>query len=167
MAQAYLGLGANLGAREQTLRGAVKSLEEGGLRITGLSPLYRSAALGGPEGQPPYLNAVLEAQTSLCPEALLRLCLEVEGRFGRERSVRWGARTLDIDVLLYDRLRMRTPILRIPHPRMHLRRFVLQPLRDLRPELRIPGFSGSLDTLLASLGDADPVELYLTDWMAP
>ncbi len=135
---AYLAMGSNLGDRRAHLRRAVERLtfDAGGhgLRVTALSGVYETDPVGGPENQGPYLNLVVEVDTTLDPFLLLERCLATEATEGRVRSVRWGPRTVDIDVLLYGDVRIESPELTLPHPRMWERRFVLEPLNDLAPE---------------------------------
>ena len=117
MTQAYLGLGSNLGDRQQLLcsaRAALAAKEQ--LRVTGASALYQSAPVGGPTGQPAFLNAVLEVETALSAPQLLALCLAVETHFGRQRQEHWGPRTLDIDLLDYGGILCGAPELTLPHP---------------------------------------------------
>lgn len=127
---AYVALGSNLGDRRSHLRYGVANLPG----VTRLSGVYETDPVGGPE-QGPYLNVVAELSTNLDPFELLENCLAIEAGAGRERIVRWGARTLDLDVLLWDDAKIETRNLTVPHPRMWERRFVLQPLSDLAPEL--------------------------------
>lgn len=136
---AYLGLGANLGDRLAALRGARQALNlVPGIRVVAASALYETEPLGGPQGQEPYLNAVLQVASDLPAEELLACCLEVERRFGRERLVYHGPRTLDIDLLFFaDRVCQEQDLI-LPHPSLHLRAFVLIPLCDLTPGLRHP-----------------------------
>lgn len=135
---AYLAMGSNLGDRRQHLRRALQRLplevDGTGLRVTGTSHVYETDPVGGPDDQGPYLNIVAEVETTLDPFELLERCLATEAAGGRERQVRWGPRTIDIDVLLYDDVRIESPELTLPHPRMWERRFVLEPLSDLAPE---------------------------------
>ena len=135
----YLGLGSNLGDRLAQLVAAVRALEAEGVAPRRRSPLYESAPVG-PADQPWYLNAVLEAETALGPLDLLAAVKRVEAAIGRRPGVRWGPRVVDVDVLLYgDRVVDECePWLTIPHPELWKRRFVLAPLRDLRPDLRGP-----------------------------
>jgi len=132
--RAFLGLGSNLGDRRAELRRAVHALAG----VVAVSPVYETEPLGGPEGQPPYLNVVVELDTECSPRQLLELCRSLEARAGRERAVHHGPRTLDVDVLLVGDLRVQEPDLVVPHPRMWERRFVLAPLGDLAPELVPP-----------------------------
>jgi 2-amino-4-hydroxy-6-hydroxymethyldihydropteridine diphosphokinase len=129
MTQALLGLGSNMGDRRSRLELAVSSLPE----VVRVSGLYETAPIGGPE-QDPFLNLVVEVDTSLGPWLLLQRCHALERAADRVRVVRWGPRTLDIDILLYGNLELNDPDLTIPHPRMWNRKFVLQPLADLVPE---------------------------------
>jgi len=151
---ALLALGSNLGDRRRILIGARRELEKGGRTIVrSFSRLYESDAQGGPSGQPPYLNAIVEVITVLSPEELLVFCQTVEKKFGRERIERWGPRTLDIDILAYDGRVLRTPRLILPHPRLHLRSFVLLPLREVAPDWLHPLFGKTVSQLAAGLSD--------------
>jgi 2-amino-4-hydroxy-6-hydroxymethyldihydropteridine diphosphokinase len=136
---AYLALGSNEGDRRGHLRRAVASLP-GVRRVSGV---YETAPVGGPE-QGPYLNCVVEIDTDLGPRDLLVFCQQVEQDAGRVRTVRWGPRTLDVDILLFDDLTVDQPDLVVPHPRMAERRFVLEPLADLAPERCPPGWEDRL-----------------------
>jgi len=129
--RAFLGLGSNLGDRWQYLREAVAALPD----VVAVSPVYETSPVGGPEGQGPYLNVVVELSTELTPRELLEVAQSLEAAAARERTQRWGPRTLDVDVLLVDDLAVDEPDLVVPHPRMWERRFVLAPLADLAPEL--------------------------------
>ncbi|MGP0029326.1 MAG: 2-amino-4-hydroxy-6-hydroxymethyldihydropteridine diphosphokinase [Acidimicrobiales bacterium] len=135
--RAFLGLGSNLGDRRAALRRAVAGLEAGG-DVTAVSPLYETEPVGGPEGQGPYLNVVVELATADGPRQLLARCRALEEAAHRVRTVRFGPRTLDADVLLVGDLVVDEPDLVVPHPRMWERRFVLQPLADLAPDLVPP-----------------------------
>ena len=106
--------------------------------VVAVSPVYETAPIGGPDGQGPYLNAVVELRTRRSPRELLALCQRLEVEAGRERTQRWGPRTLDVDVLLVGDLRVDEDDLVVPHPRMWERRFVLAPLADLAPDLIPP-----------------------------
>lgn len=138
---AYIAMGANLGDREAYLAGALRAIGElPDTFVVRCSTIIQTDPVG-PPGQGPYLNAVAHVRTSLAPRELLGELLAIESRFGRDRTSeeRWGARTLDLDVLIYaDRL-VDEPGLCIPHPRMHERAFVLIPLAEIAPELEIPG----------------------------
>lgn len=137
--EAILAIGSNLGDRESFLRMAVDEL--GAAR---LSQVWETEPVGGPEHQGPYLNMVVAVRTDLDPFALLRRCHRVERLAGRVRDVRWGPRTLDIDVLFYDDATIDTPELTVPHPRVGERRFVLAPLAEVAPERCPPGWDATL-----------------------
>ena len=136
--RAFVGLGSNLGDRRAYLRAAVEGLRSAG-DVVGVSPLYETEPVGGPEDQGPYLNLVVELSTASSPRELLGRCRDLEAAAGRLRTVRWGPRTLDADVLLVDGWRVDEADLVVPHPRLWERRFVLQPLADLAPELVTSG----------------------------
>lgn len=135
--RAVLALGSNLGESKSTIERAVVDLREAGMRILRVSPLYRTAPVGGPAGQPDYVNAVIEVSTSLRPYELLKLCNAVEAAHHRERLVRWGPRTLDIDVIDYEGVVSDDPVLTLPHPRAHERSFVLTPWARMDPEAHL------------------------------
>ncbi len=128
--RAFLGLGSNIGDRRATLRAAVGAIPE----LVAVSPVYETEPVGGPD-QGPFLNIVVELDTERSPEELLALCQELEQAAGRVRVVRWGPRSLDVDVLLAGDLTVTTDDLTVPHPRMTERNFVMVPLLDLAPEL--------------------------------
>lgn len=130
--RAFLGLGSNLGDRRRHLDEAVRSL---GPAVINVSPIYETEPLGGPPGQDPYLNLVVEVETDLSPRALLGVCHRLESAAGRVRAERWGPRTLDVDILLIDGVTVDEPDLEVPHPRMAERRFVMVPLADIAPDL--------------------------------
>lgn len=138
MARAFLGLGSNLGERLETLQRAVDLLTGRGVRVIRSSRVYETDPVGGPP-QPDYLNAVIEVETELSPRELLQACIAVEELLGREREVRWGPRTADMDILTFDDRVMDEPDLQIPHPRMHERAFVMIPLLELDPDPPLPG----------------------------
>lgn len=148
-----LALGSNVGDREATLRSAVSALGAV-LRDVRVSPVVETAPVGGPE-QDDYLNAVVTGTTELSPRALLRACQAVEAEHGRERSVRWGPRTLDVDVIAYADLVSADAELAVPHPRAHERAFVLAPWAALDRSARLPGpHGGSVPVLAAAAPDA-------------
>jgi 2-amino-4-hydroxy-6-hydroxymethyldihydropteridine diphosphokinase len=149
-----LGLGANLGDRLATLQAAVDALATAGVRAVACSRVWETVAVGGPSGQPAYLNAVVRASTDLSPEDVLAAAHRVEGALGRTREVRWGPRTIDIDVLLYDGLVRDDPDLTIPHPQMTERAFVVLPLLELDPDPVLP--TGVRLRERAVEGDAHP-----------
>ena len=133
MSRAFLALGSNLGDRASYLREAVETLRSVDLRA--VSPVYETEPIGGPGGQGAYLNLVVELATERSPHELLGVCHRLESAAGRVRDQRWGPRTLDVDVLWIDGVTVDEPDLRVPHPRLWERRFVVAPLRDLAPDL--------------------------------
>ena len=138
MTLAYVGLGANIGEPRRQLQTALEELNAlPQTRMTANSGLYRSAPMGHVE-QPEFLNAVAQLDTDLAAEALLQGLQEIERRHGRERPFAGAPRTLDLDLLLYGNARISTPRLTVPHPRMHERAFVLQPLAEIAPDALIP-----------------------------
>jgi len=144
---AFVGLGSNLEDPSSQLQRAFADL--GGLpetRLVARSSLYRSAPVGYLD-QPDFVNAVAQIETGLTPQVLLQSLLDIEHRHGRERTFRNAPRTLDLDVLLYDDLQMHEHGLTIPHPQMHLRAFVLQPLLELAPGCAIPGVGSAVQAL--------------------
>jgi 2-amino-4-hydroxy-6-hydroxymethyldihydropteridine diphosphokinase len=147
---AYVGLGANVGPREVTLLRAVDLLAEAdGVEVLAVSQLRETDPVGIVD-QPRFLNGAARIDTSLSPRALLELLLRIEQSLGRVREERWGPRTVDLDLLVYGGLTVDEPGLRVPHPRLHERRFALEPLAELDPELVVPGL-GSVSGALAAL----------------
>jgi 2-amino-4-hydroxy-6-hydroxymethyldihydropteridine diphosphokinase len=146
--RAYVGLGANLGEREATIRAACEALSaERGIEVVAVSTLRETEPVGVGE-QPLFLNGVAALDTTLEPGALLDRLLAVEQRFGRVRVAgEHGPRTLDLDLLLYGNQEIEEPGLTVPHPRLHERRFVLEPLAELNPGLVVPG-RGAVGSLL-------------------
>lgn len=162
---AYIALGSNLGDRLDLLRQARARLA-GHPQIGGCdsSPIYETDPVGGPPGQGRYLNAVLRVTTTLPPEPLLDLILRIETDLGRERNVRWAARTIDLDLLLYDDLVMTTPHLILPHPRLHQRAFVLEPLAALAPDVIHPLLRRSMAELAAVCPASGSVRRLPEEW---
>ena len=151
MARAYIGLGSNLGDREATLRRAVDLLgAEPGIDVLAVSDLRETEPVGVVD-QPRFVNAAATIETGLDPRALLDVLLAVEQRLGRVRDgTHWGPRVVDLDLLLYGDVVLDEPGLRVPHPRLHERRFALEPLAELDPDLGVPG-RGTVSGLLAGL----------------
>ncbi len=151
-ATAYIALGANLGDRSAALAGAIRMLTtEHDATLLASSSLYETSAVGGPAGLPDYLNAVVSIATQLPPHDLLDALLQIEQRHGRRRDVRNGPRTLDLDLLLYDDCVIADDRLQVPHPRAHLRGFVLTPLAEIAPRLVHPRLRLTVTQLLARL----------------
>jgi dihydroneopterin aldolase/2-amino-4-hydroxy-6-hydroxymethyldihydropteridine diphosphokinase len=139
---AVLALGTNLGDREGILQAAVAELDEvEGVRVDAVSPVVETDPVGGPD-QPDYLNAVVLLTTSLAPDALLAACQRIEAGHGRERSIHWGPRTLDVDMIRYGDLLSEDPRLELPHPRAEQRAFVLAPWLAIDPEAWLPSLAG-------------------------
>lgn len=137
MARILLGLGSNLGDRLGHLRAGLAGLERVGIRLLNGSRVYESPPMG-PQDQGPFLNAVVAAETTLTPEEVLAAALAVEAEEGRVRIIKWGPRTLDIDLLWYEGEHRASDDLTLPHPGLAERSFVLRPLADVSPALRLP-----------------------------
>lgn len=155
----FLGLGSNLGDRLGSLKAALHALEAADVEVVTTSSVYESAA-HVPEGesQPDYLNAVAEVRTRLEPIELLRTTMRVEAEAGRTRQRPWQPRTLDIDILLFGSRSISHGELVLPHPRMALRRFVLEPLAEIAPDYRVPEpLKSRVQELLAHCPDSQPV----------
>ena len=151
--RAYVALGANLGDREATIRRAVERLDaEDGIEVVAVSTLRETEPVGVVD-QPRFLNGVAALETALQPRALLERLLAVERELGRDRTreERWGPRTIDLDLLLYGSEVVDEPGLTVPHPRLAERAFVLEPLDELAPGLRLPDGRAVRDLLAAGL----------------
>jgi 2-amino-4-hydroxy-6-hydroxymethyldihydropteridine diphosphokinase len=144
-----LALGSNLGDRQAALQQAVdETAATPGIDVVAVSPVYETAPVGGP-GQPDYLNAVLVAETSLPARGILARTQAIEAALHRTREVRWGPRTLDVDIIAYGDEESADPVLTLPHPRARSRAFVLAPWHDAEPSAWLPG-AGSVASLLAA-----------------
>jgi 2-amino-4-hydroxy-6-hydroxymethyldihydropteridine diphosphokinase len=142
-----VALGSNLGDSKDILQGAVDAIAAlPGVSVVAVSPVYETVPVGGPP-QPDYLNAVLLARTALPSRTLLARLHEVEAAFDRVRAVRWGPRTLDLDIIAYGGERSADPELMLPHPRAHERAFVLKPWLDIAPAAELPGYGRVADLL--------------------
>jgi 2-amino-4-hydroxy-6-hydroxymethyldihydropteridine diphosphokinase len=156
--EAYLGIGSNLGDRLANLQGAVDALNaEAGVHVVACSRVWETDPIGGPS-QPDFLNVVVRLETEIDPHGLLEAAHRAESAFGRVRDVRWGPRTVDVDILLIEGLTLDDPDLIVPHPRMTRRAFVLLPLLDLDPEARLPDGTRLVDVPLGpdAAGGARP-----------
>jgi 2-amino-4-hydroxy-6-hydroxymethyldihydropteridine diphosphokinase len=137
--RAYIGVGANLGRREDSIRSALRSLSvTDGLLVTKVSALMENPAVGGPPDSPSFLNAVVEIETTLTALVVLNRLLEIERDLGRERRERWAPRTIDLDLLLFGDAVIHQESLTIPHSLMHERSFVLAPLAEIAPDAMHP-----------------------------
>jgi 2-amino-4-hydroxy-6-hydroxymethyldihydropteridine diphosphokinase len=156
---AYIGIGSNLAEPARQIRSAHAALcETPGIAVQALSSLYRNPPVG-PQDQPDYVNAVIAVETALAPHDLLHALQAIENRQGRIRTQeRWGARTLDLDLLLYGAQQIHTDELTVPHPRLGERAFVLIPLYEIAPDLTVPGL-GTLSALAAKYADNDMQKL--------
>lgn len=165
MAEVWVALGSNLEPRRDHLRAALAGLSGLG-QVEAVSPLYETEPVGL-RGQPSFLNAVARMRTRLAPRELLRGLLEIEARRGRVRREKGGPRTLDLDLLSYDSAVIREPGLEVPHPRLHLRRFVLAPLASVAPQWRHPVLGSTAAELLGQLEDeAEVREVEGPEWAA-
>jgi 2-amino-4-hydroxy-6-hydroxymethyldihydropteridine diphosphokinase len=151
--RAVVSLGSNLGNRLETLQGAIDALEDTpGVRVKAVSPVYETEPWGvDPGTQPSYFNAVVILKTTLPPASLLERAHAVEEAFHRVRDERWGARTIDVDIVAYADVVSDDPVLTLPHPRAHQRAFVLAPWHDVEPEAQLPGV-GAVAELLGGVG---------------
>ncbi len=163
MATAFVGIGANMADPISSFRSAMSMLDTvAGVSVTAVSSLYKTRPVGY-ENQSDFTNAVAAVQTTLAPLALLDRLLEIETQLGRTRDgVRFGPRIIDLDLLLYDDQQIQSVRLTLPHPRMHQRRFVLEPLAEVAPKTTVPG-RGAVTCLLSEL-ESDGVELLQNDW---
>lgn len=155
----YLSLGSNIGDREANLRSAMAALAEAGVRVTCQSSIYETEPVDYLE-QPWFLNCVVEGETELEAGALLRALHEIEIRMGSKKLIAKGPRLIDLDLLFYGQETIDTPELQVPHPRMHLRRFVLAPLAEIAPDSQHPSWDGTAADLLARSSDPSVVRRF-------
>ena len=154
MTRAFLALGSNLGDRVAHLRDAVAAMPD----LVAQSAVYETDPVGGPDGQGPYLNMVVELATRRSPHDLLLVARALEAEAGRERVVHWGPRTLDVDIVWIDGVLVDEPDLKVPHPRLRERPFVLAPLADLAPDVVAPGWEAGFEHLgVWVIGDLDSI----------
>lgn len=159
MATYYIGLGSNIQPREFYLQGALKSIEDHpALTISARSSIYETAPVGYEE-QGNFLNMVIQVKTLLNPKHLYSFLQGLEGEFSRERKIKWGPRTLDLDILLYSEGTVQTNRLIIPHPRMHERAFVLIPLAEINPDERIAAYGKTVAEMTEELPEKDKQEV--------
>lgn len=153
---AFVALGSNLGRREKNITAALSSLESTReIEIVKVSPLYETQAEGGPADQRNFINGVVHLRTSLSSERLLAVCRRIEDLLGRQRTVHWGPRTIDLDLLAFDDEIQSEPELTLPHPMMHERHFVMKPLVDIAPDWVHPVLGQSAKSILDQLGRRD------------
>ena len=148
VAIAYLSLGSNIGDRERHLGRAIELMEQHGIIVKKRSSLYDTEPWGE-HNQPRFLNMAVEIETELEPKALLRVLKSVETEAGREKSFKWGPRIVDLDILLYNYIILNEDALKIPHPLMHEREFVLRPLHEIAPDVMHPQLNMTIHELLS------------------
>ncbi|MFJ7748033.1 2-amino-4-hydroxy-6-hydroxymethyldihydropteridine diphosphokinase [Peribacillus sp. NPDC097295] len=156
----YLSIGSNMGNRLDTFKKTFQLLDEHAhIKLLSCSSLYETDPVGYTD-QDCFLNAVIKVETDIKPEDLLQTCMQIEQELGRKRDIRWGPRTLDLDILLYNHENVETEILSIPHPRMDERAFVIIPLMELEPDMILPKMNTSLSDLLDKIPDKEGVRLW-------
>jgi 2-amino-4-hydroxy-6-hydroxymethyldihydropteridine diphosphokinase len=157
MPSVFIGIGSNLGDRQKNCLRAVELMDRmADCRITGYSDWYLTKPVGV-EGQEWYVNGVVSLTTDISPKDLLKRLLKIEANMGRVRNERWGPRSIDLDILMFGQEIIQESNLKIPHPRMHLRRFVLEPMTQLAPDLVHPELGLSMKVLLENLSDENQV----------
>lgn len=168
MHSAYIGFGSNIGNRLAHIQNAIHALSKTeGITLQKISSVYKTDPVGY-EAQAEFLNGVAAIQTSLSPLSLLHTLKDIETEVGRQHRIRWGPREIDLDILIYGDLCLQTEKLVIPHPEMHLRRFVLVPFAEITPDLVHPVFEESIQTLLnrleddKSVSESGSIELFQT-----
>jgi 2-amino-4-hydroxy-6-hydroxymethyldihydropteridine diphosphokinase len=149
---AYVAVGANLGDRQANIRSAVAALDDiPDVHVVRTSSLIENPAVGGPPNSPSFLNGVVAVQTTLSPQTLLQELLKIERSLGRERREKWEPRSIDLDLVLYGDKVVQTAELTVPHPLMHERPFVLEPLVEIAPDVVHPVLRKTVKSLLAAL----------------
>ena len=158
MAIAYLGLGSNIGDREKSLNNAIAKLSEvPGIQVTKISSRYETKPYGKTD-QPDFMNMAVEVDTNLTPLDLLETVLGIEHELGRVRTEVWGPRSIVIDVLLYEDLELKLTDLKVPHPEMHLRSFVLDPLNEIAPKREHPTLQMTVEKIKEQLDKSQSAE---------
>jgi len=154
--EVYIALGSNIEPRGRYIQRALNLMNDHPkMDVETVSSMYETEPEGGPEGQGPYLNAVAKVNTTLAPIELLDALQSIEKDLGRKRSIHWGPRTIDLDILLYGQDIISNDRLMVPHPLMHERRFVMQPLAQIAPDVQHPVLMMTAKTILESLGDEE------------
>ena len=156
LVDAYIALGSNIEPRGKYIERAINMLGDNpDIKVVTVSSVYETEPEGGPAEQKPYLNAAAKIKTTLPAGDLLKQLQKIEKYLGRKREIYWGPRTIDLDILLYGQDIISTDKLIVPHPLMHERRFVMQPLCEIAPDVMHPILMMSVRTILASLGDTE------------
>jgi len=149
-----------MGNRFENLRKAIEKLNQTAeIKVVNTSSVYETDPVGYEE-QGQFLNMVLEAETTLEPFQLLSACMKIEQELGRKREVRWGPRTMDLDILLYNQENIKSEMLTVPHPRMHERAFVMVPLIEIQPNIMLPGTDSPLQAVLEDIPDREGVRIW-------
>ncbi|MBP2242612.1 2-amino-4-hydroxy-6-hydroxymethyldihydropteridine diphosphokinase [Cytobacillus eiseniae] len=157
---AYIALGSNIGERYEYLQQAIEELHALlEVDVVNTSSIYETDPVGY-EDQGPFLNMVILVRTELKPIELLDKCLEIEKTLGRKRDIRWGPRTIDLDILMYNQENIKTEKLFVPHPRMHERAFVLIPLLEVQPSIKLPTMETPLEAILEEIPDREGVRVW-------
>ena len=158
--QAYISLGSNIGDRFEILKAAIEELNAyANINVISISSIYETDPVGY-VNQDQFLNMVMELKTTLDPYELLSLCLEIEKNLGRKRDIRWGPRTLDLDILLYNQENIKSEKITVPHPRMQERAFVLIPLLEIAPNIKLPTMKIPLHAILEDISDREGVRIW-------
>ncbi|MDR7002265.1 2-amino-4-hydroxy-6-hydroxymethyldihydropteridine diphosphokinase [Neobacillus niacini] len=157
---ALISLGSNMGNRYDYLSNAIKQLiNNPKIKLVNCSSVYETDPVGY-EDQDLFLNMVMEIKTNYSAHELLEICLKTEQQLGRKREIKWGPRTIDLDILMYNQENIETENLIVPHPRMHERAFVIVPLLEIHPDMIIPGMEKPLQTSLDELPDKEGVRIW-------
>lgn len=157
---AYIALGTNIGKRDQHLHQAISFLkEEQNIKLVMTSSVYETDPVGYTD-QDPFFNMVIKVETTLLPLELLAICQKIEQKLGRRREIRWGPRTIDLDILLYNKENIESENLIVPHPRMTERGFVLIPLLEISPNINFPDTAQPLKSYLDNLPDKEGVRIW-------
>jgi 2-amino-4-hydroxy-6-hydroxymethyldihydropteridine diphosphokinase len=157
MNRVHIGIGSNLGDREARCTGALENLRRRGVRVTKVSSQFETDPWGVPD-QPKFINMAVEAETALSPDDLLTVLKEIEHEMGREETSRYGPRVIDLDILFYGNQVIESGRLRVPHPLLHLRDFVLLPLSEIAPDTVHPQLNKTVKCLYEELGHAEDAQ---------